>query len=140
MTDDTTLRIERLNDAPCLGTWTANDVLVHLRCCAEAGAAAVQGLAVADGSVVRFVGPRTLIEQVDYRERDFAENLRALTRQRGRVLALLRGLPRAVWSRAGRTSDGGPPRDRTILDYGQWLARHEHKHVEALERFAKKGR
>jgi len=29
-------------------------------------------------------------------------------------------------------------RDRTILDYGQWLARHEHNHVEALERFAKR--
>ena len=132
------LSAERLNDVPCLGTWTANDVLVHLRCCAEAGAAAVRGLAAADGTVVRFVGPRTLIEQVDYRDRDFADNLRALKRQRVGLLALLSGLPRARWSRPGRTSDGGPARARTILDYGQWLARHEHNHVEALERFAKR--
>jgi hypothetical protein len=128
---------ERMNEEPCLGTWTANDVLVHLRCCAEAGASAVRGLTASDGSVVRFVGPRRLFDAVDYRERDFAENLRALTRQRPALLRLLRAVPRARWSRDGRTSDGGPARTRSIFDYGQWLARHERRHVEALERFAR---
>jgi hypothetical protein len=129
-----------LNDAPCLGTWSANDVLAHLRCCADAGATAIRGLAETDGSVVQFVGPRTLIEQVDYRDRDFAENLRALTRQRPRILMLLRRIPRARWSRVGRTSDGGPARERSILDYGQWLARHERRHVEQLERYGRRSR
>ena len=133
------LERSRLNDEPCLGTWSANDVLAHLRCCAEAGAVAVRGLAAADGSVVRFVGPRSLIEQVDYRDRDFADNLRALKRQRGPLLALLRRIPRTRWSRPGRTSDGGAVRERTILDYGQWLARHERRHVEGLARFARTG-
>ncbi|HUQ42105.1 MAG TPA: DinB family protein [Candidatus Limnocylindrales bacterium] len=129
----------RLGSVPCLGTWSANDVLTHLRCCADAGAAAIRGLARTDGRIVSFVGPRTLFEEVDYRDRDFAANLRALTRQRRRLLALLRDLPRASWTRDGRTSDGGPARVRSILDYGQWLARHERKHVEALARFASKG-
>jgi hypothetical protein len=128
---------ERLNEVPCLGVWTANDVLAHLRCCADVGAAAIRALAKADGSIVRIIGPRTLFAQVDYREREFSDNLRALTRQRAQILTLLAGIPRPRWPRDGRTSDGGPPRVRSILDYGQWLARHERKHVEGLERFAR---
>ena len=130
---------DRLNDTRFLGIWTANDVLAHLRCCSDAGAAAIRGLAVSDGSVVRFTGPRALIEQVDYRDREFAQNVRAFTRQRRSLLVLLRGLPRARWSRDGRTSDGGPVRVRSILDFGQWLARHEERHLDALARFARRG-
>lgn len=76
------------------------------------------------------------MEQVDYRDRDFAANLRALKRQRPGLLRLLRAVPRERWTRDGRTSDGGPVRDRSILDYGQWLARHERRHVEQLDRFS----
>jgi DinB superfamily len=75
-----------------------------------------------------------LIERSDYRDLEFAESFRAFARQRASLLAFLKALPRRSWSRTAVVTGGGPARERTVLFYGAWLARHERAHVDRLAR------
>ncbi len=50
------------------------------------------------------------------------------------ALAHLRMLPRKDWSRTAIVTGGGPARERTVLFYAAWLARHEPAHVRHIER------
>jgi hypothetical protein len=47
---------------------------------------------------------------------------------------LLEPLPHEAWSRAATVTGAGKVLERTVLFYGQWLARHERTHVKQIER------
>ena len=83
---------------------------------------------------LRAIDPRTLIERSGYLELEFGPSFRAYVRQRKRLMALLRALPRASWSRTAVVTGGGLARERTVLFYAQWLARHEPAHLRHIER------
>jgi len=123
-----------LHKTPVLGVWTVNDVLAHLRSCSDARGEFMRAMLAENRPTLRAVDPRTLIKQTDYRELEFATSFRSFTRQRARLLAFLRALPRRSWSRTAVVTGGGPARERTVLFYGRWLAHHERAHVERLAR------
>jgi hypothetical protein len=64
----------------------------------------------------------------------FAPSFRAFRKQRAESLALLRRLPKAAWSRNATVTGAGKPRERTVLEYAQWLANHERSHVKHIAR------
>jgi len=80
------------------------------------------------------MNPTRWIKSTDYPDLDFAPSLRAFTRQRAKLLALLRPLPRASWSRRATVTGAGRPRERTIGEYALWLANHERSHLRHIER------
>jgi hypothetical protein len=129
----------RLQKTPVLGEWTINDVLAHLRSCSDARGEFMRVMLAADTPTLRAVDPRTLIEQTDYRELEFATSFRSFARQRARLLSFLKALPRKHWSRTAVVTGGGPPRTRSVLFYAQWLARHEAAHVARLTRTLRRG-
>ena len=89
---------------------------------------------------LRAVDPRKLIEQTDYLALElFAPSFRAFTSQRARLVALLKALPRQGWSRTAVVAGGGPARERTVLFYAQWLARHERTRVKHIARIVDAG-
>ena len=124
----------RLRDEPILGIWSARDILAHLRACSDARGDFIPQILAEARPTLRAIDPRALIETTGYRTLEFASSLRAFTRQRARLLALLRTLTPKDWARTAIVTGGGPARERSVLFYAAWLARHEPAHVRHIER------
>ncbi len=128
------LSAAQLHTSPERDEWSVNDVLAHLRSCADARGEFTRAILAEDRPTLRAVNPTTWIEQTDYRELEFAPSFRSFVTQRARLLRLLRSLPEKSWSRTAIVTGGGPARERTVLFYAQWLARHERPHVKQIRR------
>ncbi len=126
----------RLHRAPSRGDWSLNDVLAHLRSCSDVWGKYMATIIAEDRPTIRAMSPRTWIKNTNYPELDFAPSFRAFTKQRAELLALLRSLPKAAWSRTATVTGAGKPRDRTVLEYAEWLANHERSHVKQMARIA----
>ncbi|HYK97587.1 MAG TPA: DinB family protein [Candidatus Acidoferrales bacterium] len=124
----------RLKKERILGEWTAVDILAHLRCCADARGEFIPRILAERRPTLRAIDPRTLFRDTAYRDLEFSDSLRAFTRQRARLLKLLRSLPSRDWERTAIVTGGGLSRERTVLFYAAWLARHEPAHVRHVER------
>jgi DinB family protein len=115
------------------GDWSANDVIAHLRACADARGNPIFTIIHADRPTFRAVNPRSWIKQTNYLELEFRPSLRSFAKQRAKLLAVLETLPRKGWSRAATVTGAGKPLERTVLFYAQWLARHERAHVKQIQ-------
>ena len=124
----------RLHRSPTRGEWSLNDVLAHLRSCADMWGKYMATIIADDRPTIRAMNPRTWIKHTNYPALEFAPSFRAYTKQRAELLALLRPLPKASWSRSAIVTGAGKPRERTVLEYAQWLANHERSHVKQIER------
>jgi len=127
----------QLRAAPAPDAWSANDVLAHLRACADMWGNCIARMLSEDRPTLRAVDPRTWIEETDYRKQEFQPSFHAFATQRTALLAVLAPLPPAGWSRAATVTGAGKPLERTVLFYARWLARHERTHVKQIERTAK---
>jgi hypothetical protein len=124
----------RLRTEAILGEWSAVDIVAHLRACADARGDVIPEILSGEHASLRAIDPRKLIESTDYRELAFATSFGAFARQRARLVKLLRSLPPAAWSRSTTFTGFGTPRERSVLFYAQWVARHERAHVRHIER------
>src|SRR5579884_3280234 len=70
----------QLRTAPAPGEWSANDVLAHLRACADMWGGCITRMLVEDHPTLRAVNPRSWIKKTNYRELEFAPSLHAFTR------------------------------------------------------------
>lgn len=127
----------QLRAAPAPDAWSVNDVLAHLRACADMWGNCIARMLSEDRPTLRAVDPRTWIEETDYRKQGFQPSFHAFATQRTALLAVLAPLPPAGWSRAATVTGAGKPLERTVLFYARWLARHERTHVKQIERTAK---
>lgn len=124
----------QLQTAPAPDEWSANDVLAHLRACADMWGGYIMAMLAEGSPTLRAVNPRTWIEQTNYRELDFRPSLRAFATRRDELLAVLKPLPLEGWSRSATVTGAGKPLTLTVLSYAQRLARHERPHVKQIER------
>jgi hypothetical protein len=124
----------RLRSAPSDVEWSANDVLAHLRACADVWGDCIAAILAEDHPTLRAVDPRTWIKQTDYLDLEFGPSLRAFAAQRAALLAVLEPLPPEGWARAATVRGAGAPLVRTVHTYAQKLARHERPHVKQVER------
>ncbi|MGH2501351.1 MAG: DinB family protein [Ktedonobacterales bacterium] len=122
--------------APNHDEWSVNDVLAHLRACADVWGACIVAMLAEDMPTLRAVNPLTWIKKTNYLELPFQPSLRSFATQRARLLEALEPLPREGWSRAARVTGAGKALDRTVLFYAQWLAGHERQHVRQVEHIA----
>jgi hypothetical protein len=124
----------QLQTAPNHDDWSANDVLAHLRACADVWGGCIVAIIAEDTPTLRAINPRTWIKQTDYPDLEFRPSLRAFTTQRADLLAVLEPLPPDGWSRMATVTGAGKVLERTVLSYAQWLARHERPHVKQVAR------
>jgi hypothetical protein len=124
----------QLRTAPGPGEWSANDVLAHLRSCADVWGNCIAVMLTEDTPTLRAVNPPTWIKKTNYLELEFQPSLRSFTTQRADLLAVLEPLPPEAWSRAATVTGAGRPLDRTVLSYAQRLARHERPHIKQIQR------
>ena len=124
----------QLRAAPNDGEWSANDVLAHLRACADVWGSCIAAIIAEERPTLRAINPRTWITQTDYRELEFQPSLHAFAAQRAELLAVLEPLPPEAWSRAATVTGAGKALERTVLSYARWLAEHERPHVKQIAR------
>jgi DinB superfamily len=124
----------QLQTAPNHHEWSANDVLAHLRACADVWGGCIVTMIAEERPTLRAINPRTWIKKTDYRDLEFGPSLRAFATQRAELLAVLESLPPEGWSRAATVTGAGAVLERTVLTYAQGLARHERPHIKQIER------
>lgn len=124
----------QLQTTPNHDGWSANDVLAHLRACADVWGNCIVAMIAEDTPTLRAVNPRSWIKKTDYLELEFRPSLRSFATQRADLLAVLEPLPYEGWSRVATVTGAGKVLKRTVLFYAQWLARHERQHVKQVER------
>jgi len=125
---------EALQTRPTPEEWSANEVLAHLRACADVWGKCIATIIAEDTPTLRAVNPRTWIKQTDYPAMEFRPSLGVFATQRADLLAVLEPLPPAGWSRAAIVTGAGKVLERTVLSYAQWLAHHERPHIKQIER------
>jgi hypothetical protein len=123
----------QLHTAPSQGEWSANDVLAHLRACADVWGDCMATIINQDRPTIRAVNPRTWIKSTDYPEQEFQPSLQAYTAQRAGLMAALEPLAPEGWSRTATVTGARKPLERTVHFYAQWLARHERTHLKQFK-------
>jgi hypothetical protein len=131
------LTAAQLHAAPAPNEWSANDVLGHLRSCADVWGGAIGRLIEADTPTIRVVSPRGRIKRTNYRHAEFRTSFLAFVAQRDELLALLEPLAREGWSRTATVKGAGKVSTITVLDLAQKLALHEQHHLDQFARIAK---
>jgi len=124
----------QLRTATSHGEWSANDVLAHMRSCADMWGKYIATILAEDRPIIRAGHPNTWIKQTDYPDLDFRPSLRSFTTQRAALLAILGPLLPEAWARAATVKAAGRVLERTVLSYAQLLARHEQTHIEQIGR------
>ena len=127
----------QLHRAPERGEWSANEVLAHIRACADVRGESVRTILAEHHPTFRAVNPLTWIKKTNYLDLDFRPSFRAFAKQRADLLALLKPLPRKSWSRGATVTGAGAALERTVLFYAQWVAIHERPHLKQVERIAR---
>lgn len=124
----------QLHARPAPEEWSANDVLAHVRSCADVWGSYIARILSEDTPAIRAVSPRTYIHQTDYPEQDFHPSLGAFMAQRVELLRVLEALAPEDWAREAIVTAVGKPIVRTVHTYSDRLTRHENEHVRQIER------
>jgi hypothetical protein len=126
----------QLRSCPQPDEWSANDVLAHLRACSDVWGRDMARILAEDEPTIRAVNPRTWISETNYHELEFHPSLRRYTMQRTTLLQQLRPLTTDEWSRCATITGAGAPLQKTVLSYGDRMARHERAHVKQIQQIA----
>jgi hypothetical protein len=124
----------QLRTSPGPAEWSANDVLAHLRACADVWGDCIAVILAQDEPTIRAINPRRWIKRTDYRDLEFGPSFRSFATQRADLLAVLEALPSEAWSRKATVTGAGKPLERTVHFYAQWMARHEQTHFGQIQR------
>lgn len=130
------LSTAQLHTPPNQGEWSANDILAHLRACADVWGKCIVEIATREKPVIRAINPRTWIKKTDYPQQKFRTSLHVFAAQRADLLAFLESLAPESWSRTATITGAGKPLERTTGFYAEWLATHERTHVKQLQHIA----
>lgn len=125
---------EELRRKPAVDSWSANEVLAHLRSCADVWGGSIMAMLAQDGPALRYVSPRSWIKKTNYTGLAFADSFREYAKQRKELLKVLRALGDTDWLRDAIIKAATKHRKETVLSYAQQMARHEARHCKQLER------
>jgi hypothetical protein len=125
---------DQLRATPPDGGWSANEVLAHLRACADVWGDCIVTIVTRDTPTLRAVNPRTWIKKTDYREQDFLPSLQAFAAQRADLWAVLQPLAPEGWSRRAIVTGAGAILEPTVLSYARRMADHERPHMKQMQR------
>src|SRR5262245_645204 len=127
------VEISELYFRPRQDSWSANDILAHLRACADVWGKSIVEMITRDHPTLRYVSPRSWIRKTDYLELEFRISLNGFTRQRRELLKALKGLAIKDWSRQATFTATTKGREQTVYSYACRIAEHENKHCGQIE-------
>ena len=125
---------DQLASHPEENEWSPNEILVHLRACADVwGDVRVIRMLAEDEPVIRAVNPKRWARETNYSEMRFRQSLAEFRSQRERLLSRLTFLTLEQWQRGAMFTGGGAPRHYTVHTEADALARHERAHLRQIE-------
>ena len=125
---------QQLHRKPEVGAWSAQEIVAHLRACADVWGRSIDRMLTEDHPTIRYVSPRGWIRKTDYLEQSFSDSLRAFSRRRVTLLESLSPLDAVGWSRRASFTATTLGRDATVLTYANRIADHEVRHLGQLRR------
>ena len=125
---------KELNWKPGADSWSANQVLAHLRACADVWGGSIIKILKQDNPTFRYVSPRTWIRKTNYQDLDFKASFLAFRKQREDLLKVLQSVPHQDWLRGAKVRAATRLREETVLSYAQRLGGHEARHCEQIDR------
>jgi hypothetical protein len=127
------VEISKLHFRPHPDSWSANDILAHLRACADVWGKSIVDMITGDHPKLRYISPRSWIRKTDYLELEFRVSLKAFTDQRRELLRALKGLSIEDWSCSATFTATTKGREQTVFSYARRIAEHENKHCDQIE-------
>jgi len=125
---------KHLHAKPEPDAWSAQEIVAHLRACADVWGGSIDRMLTEDHPTIRYVSPRGWIKKTDYLEQNFRDSLRAFSERRALLLKTLEPLGAKGWSRRATFTATTLGRDGTVLSYAKRIADHEVGHLGQLQR------
>jgi uncharacterized damage-inducible protein DinB len=125
---------QQLHRKPAADAWSAQEILAHLRACAEVWGRSIDRMLSEDDPKIRYVSPRGWIKKTDYLQQGFRDSLQAFAQARVRLVETLSEFEAIDWSRGATFTGTTLGREATVLSYAQRIADHEAGHLDQLRR------
>lgn len=109
--------------------WSPNDILAHIRSCADVWGGSMEKMLEQDHPKLGYIHPRQWIKRTNYLELDFHTSFKAYKSQRRKLLQALKKLSLNDWAR-GAIIQG---REHTIFTQARRMAMHDSVHCEQIE-------
>ena len=105
-------------------TWSAQEVLAHLRACADPWIHSIYAMLAEAGPVLPDIDERKYARAARYAEVPYIEALRSFAAQRANLVRVLRGLRPEKWERSANILG----RRHTVFSQARRMAMHEAGH------------
>ncbi len=119
----------RLNDNPDKNSWSVNDILAHLRSCADVWTHSIYAMLAEKEPILPDINERKWAKVTGYAEVPFAESFQAYVLQRENLLRVLKMLPFESWEKPALIFG----RKHTVFTQARRMAKHETEHVGQIE-------
>lgn len=110
-------------------SWSANDILAHLRSCADLWTHSIYAMLAEQEPVFSDINERRWAKVAQYAELPFYASFQAFSMQRENLVRVLTDLPFDAWERSALISE----RRHTVFTQTRRMAKHEQEHLEQIE-------
>jgi hypothetical protein len=110
-------------------SWSANDILAHLRSCADLWTHSIYAMLAENEPVFSDINERKWAKVTRYAELPFHQSFQAFSLQRESLLRVLKDLSFDAWERSALILE----RHHTVFTQTRRLAKHEAEHLEQLK-------
>ena len=110
-------------------SWSANDILAHLRACADLWTHSIYAMLAENEPAFSDINERKWAKVTRYAELPFAESFQAYSSQRQNLLRVLRTLPIEAWERSAIIFE----RKHTVFTQTRRMAKHEQGHCDQID-------
>lgn len=114
-------------------SWSVNDILAHLRSCADLWTHSIYAMLAEKQPVLPDINERKWAKVTGYAEVPFAESFQSFSLQRENLLRVLRVLPFEAWETSAMIFE----RKHTIFTQVRRMAKHENEHCQQMEALLK---
>jgi uncharacterized damage-inducible protein DinB len=125
---------QQLHRKPEANAWSAQEIVAHLRACADVWGGSIDRMLAEDHPTIRYVSPRSWIRKTDYLQQNFRDSVRAFSHRRATLVETLSRLDAMGWSRGAAFTATTLGREATVLSYATRIADHEVRHLGQLQR------
>lgn len=127
------LEESRLQFRPEGKSWSVNDILAHLRSCADLWTHSIYAMLAENEPVFSDINERKWTKVTRYAELPFAESFHVYSLQRENLLRVFKDLPFESWERSAMIFE----RKHTVFTQVRRMAKHEQEHVKQIEALLK---
>jgi len=110
-------------------SWSVNDILAHLRSCADLWTYSIYAMLAENEPRFSDINERKWAKVTRYVELPFDDSLQAFSLQRENLLRVLKALPFESWERSAIIFE----RKHTVFTQTRRMAKHEQEHCEQIE-------